>query len=95
MKTASFVLAILSLIGCNQRQIKVVDENNIPLAGAEISYLAPSMESATNHTDSNGIAPVPKIVGGFMLRINLTGFETILINTSSDIPTSITLRKSL
>jgi hypothetical protein len=93
MRLAIFLFLMLSFFGCNQMQIKVIDENNIPLAGAEITSLAPSMESVPNYTDKNGIAPVPQIIGGNMLRVKLAGFETAFINTSSKIPVSVTLKK--
>ena len=73
-------------------QIKVTDENNLLLASAEVTSLAPSMESATNFTDKNGIAVVPQVIGGNMLRVKVAGFETSFINTSSKIPASVALK---
>jgi hypothetical protein len=94
MRKALILFIMVSLFGCNQMEIKVTDENNLPLVGAEITSLAPSMESATNLTDKNGIAVVPKIIGGNMLRVKLAGFETAFINTASKIPESVVLKKS-
>jgi hypothetical protein len=94
MRKALILFFMTLLFGCNQMEIKVTDENNLPLVGAEITSLSPSMEGATNLTDKNGIAVVPKVIGGNMLRVKLIGFETTFINASSKIPASVVLKKS-
>ncbi|MFZ2268069.1 MAG: Ig-like domain-containing protein [Azonexus sp.] len=85
---------MLTLFGCNQAQIKVVDESNNPLAGARVFSLSPSTQGEPGITNSNGIAPIHQIIGGNMLRIELAGFETAFINTDPKAPALVALKKT-
>lgn len=88
-----FIFLMLTLSACKQAQIKIVDENNNPLAGARVVCLSPSMESEPDITDSNGMAKIHRVVGGNMLRIELAGFETAFIATDPKIPALLALKK--
>jgi hypothetical protein len=85
---------MLSLFGCHQPQIKVVDEDNHPLAGARVFTMSPSTQSEPGITDHDGIATIQKIVGGNMLRIELAGFDTAFANTNPKPPALVVLKKS-
>jgi hypothetical protein len=88
----SFLL--LSLFGCHQAQIKVLDEDNHPLAGARVFTMSPSTQSEPGLTDADGIATLEHIAGGNMLRIELAGFDTIFANLNPKPPTLVVLKKS-
>jgi hypothetical protein len=85
---------ILTFFGCNQDQIKIVDENNNPLAGARVFSLSPSTQSEPGITNSNGIAIIHQVIGGNMLRIELAGFETAFVHSDPTPPALVTLKNN-
>jgi len=93
-KFSIYAFLMLTFFGCNQDQIKVVDENNHPLAGARVFSLSPSTQSEPGITNSNGVAIIHQIIGRNMLRIELAGFETAFVNTAPNPPARVALKKS-
>ncbi len=92
-KISLYSFLMLTFFGCNQAQIKVVDEDNHPLTGAKVFSVSPSMQSEPSITDRNGIAIIHQIVGGNMLRIELVGFDTAFTNISPNPPALVVLKK--
>ncbi len=82
---------MMAICGCHQ--VKVVDENNRPIAGAKVTSMTPSVSSQANITDKEGMAEIPRLLGQNSVTVQLLGFDTAFINTEKGFPTIITLKK--
>jgi hypothetical protein len=86
-------LTFLMMVLCGCHQVKVVDENNHPIAGAKVFSQTPSVTSQANISNELGVAEIPRLLGQNAITIHSAGFDSVFINTEKGFPTLVTLKR--
>lgn len=89
------VVSLLFLAGCAAGNLIVVDENGLPVTGAQVMVIGASNNGEPSFTNDKGVASLNKPARQNLLSISIskTGMSSALVAYPNRLPIEVTLRR--